>query len=248
LKPSHGLEVREWQERLKAKDFASLQVIIRDGTFLRLVVASDNKNYLRANSTRVNWDVSYDVPETGDAFTLGELIKTIPDLEKDYISWKSVSPAKACLEALKTIETDGDIEVRLRGNVAKDTILDLFPKTASSELTIEKREGSTIVRIPSSQMPFAVQKWSGPFDIGDAHLVAPIQSNLFLNDLSRYFATSYILGMLARYYPGKWISLGRGERGDSFYPMARIAVDFIESKFPQIVLDFLESPYEFEKQ
>ena len=53
------------------------------------------------------------------------------------------------------------------------------------------------------------------------------------------FALSYILGMLVRYYPTQWTALVHGQSADAALPTLSAAVDFIESEFPQVTLDFL---------
>lgn len=66
-------------------------------------------------------------------------------------------------------------------------------------------------------------------------------------DISKPAATyvlSYILGMLARYYPSKWMSLIRNEKGDALMPSLLKSLSYIENKFPQTVVDLLETPKE----
>ena len=59
---------------------------------------------------------------------------------------------------------------------------------------------------------------------------------------------SYVFGMLARYYPTAWISLRRGDKGDKIYPFAYRIMEFIDEKYPWVIIDFLNAPYEFEKE
>jgi hypothetical protein len=53
--------------------------------------------------------------------------------------------------------------------------------------------------------------------------------------------------MVVRYFPAIWISLGRQHKGDRIDPLVRRLVTLIQNQFPQIVLEFLRSPYDFEK-
>lgn len=54
------------------------------------------------------------------------------------------------------------------------------------------------------------------------------------------------MGMIARYFPTSWISLGRGEKGDKIYPLLLQVLDYIEEYGPKIYWDYLEGPYDFE--
>ncbi len=60
------------------------------------------------------------------------------------------------------------------------------------------------------------------------------------------FIISYVFGMMARYYPTAWISLRRGEKGDKIYPFVYRIMEFIDDKYPKVILDFLNAPYEFQ--
>lgn len=57
----------------------------------------------------------------------------------------------------------------------------------------------------------------------------------------------FFLGMLSRYFPSIWISIGRTQKGDTIYPLVIKAIEIIDNYFPTTILGFLESPYEFEK-
>jgi hypothetical protein len=51
--------------------------------------------------------------------------------------------------------------------------------------------------------------------------------------------TSYILGMLARYFPTHWMSLLSGEKGDALWPAINAAQRYIDSAFPEMVVEFI---------
>jgi len=50
-----------------------------------------------------------------------------------------------------------------------------------------------------------------------------------------FYATSYALGMLSRYYPSRWVSLLTGGRGDFSYPLLAEASRVVEDVFPQVL-------------
>jgi hypothetical protein len=62
------------------------------------------------------------------------------------------------------------------------------------------------------------------------------------------YIVSYVLGMMARYFPTTWISLKRVDKGDKIYPFIHRILDFIKERFPEQVLDFLNTPYDIENE
>ena len=53
-----------------------------------------------------------------------------------------------------------------------------------------------------------------------------------LSEFFKLYLTSYILGMLARYYPSKWMELLRNSPGDFARPLLLKAIEAIEADFP----------------
>ena len=62
------------------------------------------------------------------------------------------------------------------------------------------------------------------------------------------YSVSFILGTISRYYPSNWNNINKGINNDSVLPFALNYMDFIQEKFPQIIMDFIKSPYDFEKK
>ena len=102
------------------------------------------------------------------------------------------------------------------------------------------------VSIPDIYYPYFGQLREGPFGIGDVYLVRPIREGICLNTLGLYFGASFILGMVVRYFPRVWISLSRQQKGDRINPLVRRFVTLIQNRFPQIALEFLDSPDQIE--
>jgi hypothetical protein len=66
-------------------------------------------------------------------------------------------------------------------------------------------------------------------------LVRPFPNQDNLIDIHRMFIEVFILGMLSRYFPSKWTSLLRSEKGDIARSVILSAMDRIESGFPQLL-------------
>jgi hypothetical protein len=245
LKPSHGLEIKEWAKPLKSKIFGSLEITYTNGTFNDLLKATDNKSYLMANSSRVNWQVTYDMPTLGVAFSFEDLIKSVPDMDSDYKIWTEGEMFLANLATL--YHRDKRYEIKFNSILPDSTVSALFPRQYCASIETKMEGNASLISFADTFTPFITQKWHGPFDIGDAYVVPPIREKFYLNTLATYFALSYILGMMARYFPAMWVSLSRVEKGDSFFPLVNKVIDFIQDKYPLVVWDFINGPYDFER-
>ena len=76
---------------------------------------------------------------------------------------------------------------------------------------------------------------------GNTYVVGPLPSDLDLSSLSLLYLIAYSMGMLARYYPSKWLSLLNSSKGDFAFPLMKAATIVVEDRFPQLVLQELES-------
>lgn len=249
LKGSHGLEVIEWKQIIKNRDFENLEITVRDGTFLELLEATQNKNYLRANSSIVNYSSNLKSPQNGDSLTLKQLIQYFPDLNSEYNSWIDEKLSFAILKSLKI--DDDQLIIELKGLINDSTIELLFPNEYCPSKEIDKREHSTIIRYKECQWyPNITQLWHGhgAFNIGDACIIPTLPNDVGLNSLCGIYMISYVFGMMARYYPTTWMGIQRVEKGDKIYPFVKRILDFINDKFPRLILDFLNGPYDFEKK
>jgi hypothetical protein len=249
LKPSHGLDAKDWQGTLAhgLAKIADLEVAIGHGTFLELIEATGNKSYFKANSSGINWQVSFPVPTVGARFSLADLVARMPDVASDYEVWSGVPLLSAQMDAFT--RKGGHVEVKFASETKKETIQELFPSLGSS-LKISNAP-PFVATIPDTCIPYFSQLSFSAFGpalgIGDVHVVPPIRRDIYLNTLALYFSTSFILGMIVRYFPSTWISLGRQERGDRIFPMINRLTELVQTHFPKIVLEFLRSPYGFEK-
>lgn len=248
LRGSHGLEIKNWKQIIKSKEFEKLEIAFGQGTFSELLNETKNGNYLRANSSAVNWYSHLRLPEQGEKITLGQLIQYFPDLDKEYQSWLDEKLKYGVIESFLIETPDNKLQVTLRGTVSKDIIDLIFPEEYCKNKTLQTGT-STIIKFDKAKWyPNITQKWHGPFDIGDACVIPVLNNDIGLNLLAGMYAISYVFGMVARYYPSVWISLRRVETGDRIYPFALRILDFIHDKFPRQILDFLNAPYEFEKK
>jgi hypothetical protein len=248
LKPSHGLEVKNWPEILKNKDFENLEIAVGEGTFSELLKVTENKNYLSHNTSGINYDALMTPPDQGYRFSFKGLIQYFPDLDKEYKVWLEKDLDYAVLESLKhSGENNEKLEVSVNKCCNDELIELLFPtKYCPDRIISRQAHKTTIIFTCNKWMPNLTQCWKFPLDIGDVCVVPVMRDDKGLNLLGGMYAIAYVLGMMARYYPTTWISLMRSEKGDKIYPFVHRILDYIYDKFPKQVLTFLNAPYEFE--
>ena len=68
-------------------------------------------------------------------------------------------------------------------------------------------------------------------------IIRPLANGDNIVDIHRMYIESFILGMLSRYFPSKWMSLLRSEKGDIARSVILAASARIESTFPQLLRD-----------
>jgi len=82
--------------------------------------------------------------------------------------------------------------------------------------------------------------------MGSLFVVRSFSDNCDISKPAVTYILSYILGMLARYCPLEWMSLIRNEKGDTLMPSLLKSLSYIENKFPQTIVNLLETPKEVE--
>lgn len=247
LKPSHGLDAKHWQGILSngLSATGSLEVVIHEGMFLDLLKATNNTSYLRCNSSWVNGYFSFALPTTEQSFTLEDVVRSNLDVSHEYSTWKGTDFVSLQYESSK-LKEESKYELTIPKIVEKEYVEKVFPREQCQELEIIHNGNKTIITLNSTITPYFSQRSDGFFGIGDVYIVPLIKDGIYLNTPSLYFATSYILGMLARYFPATWISLGRVAKGDAIFPLINRLMELIQHKYPQVVLDFLKTPYNFQ--
>lgn len=248
LKHSHGLEINNWNQVIKSKNFENLEIVIRDGTFYELITTTKNYNYLRVNSSVVNWFSFFRIPQKGYNIQLKQLINYYPDLEKEYELWTKEKIHYALFDSFKGDFDKYIFNIELQGVVERNVIDLLFPNDLCKDLTVTQDRRKTKVNFRTNSMiPNITQIWHRPSHIGDACFIPPIKDHVGFNLISGLYMVSFVFGMMARYFPTTWIGIMRGEKGDKIFPFVHRIMDFIDEIFPIVLLDFLNSPYFLEK-
>lgn len=246
LKPSHGLETKNWQNHLHQRNFDKLTVAVTNGTFHELQKATNNKSYFKNNSSAVSLSLNFDIPKIGTEIKFSELIETISDLSDEYQSWCEKKLWFFQVQKFDTKNNDYHYHFK-RGKYLKHT--EELPNVFR-DVDYDKIEYRGLFIVASNNTsPQLSQRFYDSFNagIGELVLTKSIGKNIHLNTLSQLYLLSYCMGMLARYFPSVWMSLSRREKGDGIYPLFIKAMQLIENQFPLTVLEFLTGPYDFEK-
>lgn len=240
--PSHGLKINNWTDISSTGKFENIIVKSSSGTFKELLKATNNKSYFRAKSSGINWHAEYVIFDGEYEFSLKELSYSYPDLKKSVEAWLGESVPSYELDKLKHAGDKTIVEAIGKGNFEE-----IFPEHFYKNRKIEESDRITKITFESNVPPHLSQKWSSAFQvIGDPYLIPPFNGFFFLNDISKMFATSYIFGTISRYYPTAWNNITSGIKDDRILPFSINLMDFLQEKYPQIIMDFINSPYAFE--
>ena len=192
----------------------------------------------------MNWSIGASVPEPSSEFTFQEIVARVPDLKNQYSAWTGESVDLTPLTSFERDDAHGLFKFAVPSS-AERHIDSLFPPDSYSHREIERQGDRITVKINQATVPFFAQS-TGAFSIGNAVLYANLGSGIYFTPLAAGFIASYILGMLCRYFPTSWISIARSERGDAVYPLVIRLLDWIQDKYPAMIVDILRGPYEFE--
>lgn len=248
IEQSHGLSFKNCSDVFTSKKYQDLILKTSSGTFNELIIATGNKTYIRNGTSNISASIRYDLPEKEIEFSLLDISYSFPDLKQSLEAWLNEKASMSLLSNEWIKPVDEKYTYLLQGKHDLSLCEKLFPNSVFSNVEIlDKGEFSKITH-DNSQLPLIVQKWVNAFQvIGDPFIIPPLSNGIFLNNISLMYAASYVFGMLSRYYPSVWNNINKGIISDGIFPFAINLMSLLEQKYPQVILDFLRSPYDFEK-
>lgn len=239
LKKAHGLQVINWGDHLNSKEFENLRLQITSGTFNELLNATNNTCFFRAMSSGVNAQTQFPIPTNSQEFGFKDVLRCFVDLEGQFEAFHGEPLVHATFNSIHYPE-EGKAFYSVGGNLDQSKIDILFPNEKFQGKTNNISSSGASILLSKGVHINLTQKFRGAMDmIGHCHVVQLFDDEIYLNDISKYFASAYVIGMLCRYYPTTWMSLKRGEKGDRMYPYIINLIKQIESYYPVMVLDFL---------
>jgi hypothetical protein len=257
LQQGHGLAVHSWQQTLAAGIKAVPDLVLKPakGTFVELADSTrriDRATVFMAPHPNVmsirqaNEGVNGALPR-GWSVTLRDLLGRIPDLHDLYE--ETFQEHAPCLRVFVLLlvgrgpfQTSIDVLATRMGLPAEERVrrdLHLDPAETLTTHGFHRLLGYEIehwsVQQPREsqqdvldRLPFLVNDGEG-----DLYVVPDVPQGPRLSKLLLLYATSFALGMLARYYPSRWVGLLTGRAGDFAYPLLAEASRVIEDVFPQ---------------
>lgn len=250
LKPSHGLEAIDWRGTL-SKGIANifdLQVRATEGTFTELAAAVGNTQqaayWTMPDLTPVYYQAQFAAPR----FTRDRSPLSLDDLlGRDHRLvglYDRTTKRPTRIHLGEVIRKASGVEVYVFGsNFDAASILKRFGFPAGTPVHLGNSRRARI-----SSWCAELKGYEGfhellPTTVYVANdgmfVVEDFPNGDRLSILLRTFLLSYCLGMLVRYFPSRWMSLLRNEKGDVAQPLLLATVSAIEGEYPALVVQAL---------
>jgi len=261
LAEGHGLNASHWKETLRTtgKTIFELEAEVTRGTFAELAQATKNRErgyslyhgqYLEPMENLGTENLRAD--DRSQMLSLSSLIARLPDLTEAYRSTFGC-PARAYPTIVYSygemqkdyfiLNPSGDLPQR-------EVLQERFGWPPSLHLQ-EQDHHHSFGKIPGIEFRIG-ENTSSPAELGAnypvkndrygfPYLVEPFENGYQLSTLSIMFGISYFAGMLVRYFPSRWAALSSHKDRDKEHSLLMRALDIIEERFPQLILDELYS-------
>lgn len=258
LPGSHGIEAVSWQNAPGGIDqLPNLSLKITGGTFGALSKVTSNVERCLIHTTSMSAPPHYPLSRAGTTtintpatISIKMVLERLPDLSTIFTTTFGSSPK--CYQAIVFFLTE-------------DTQTDVY--ILETELGLPGADDIRSAIALPADVPFSTLDGVGPYKVknifyrinhsslsellaklppiksdreGNTYVVEPLPDGLDLSSLSLLYLIAYSMGMLARYYPSKWLSLLNSNKGDFAFPLLKAATTFVEERFPQLVLQELE--------
>lgn len=242
LSAAHGLQVVNWRETLDGdlvkalSSIGSLKIKTCSGLYLDLAKHTKNKICVHVNSSAVQWELSYPVPEPGSETSLEDVVARLPDLQEEIT--RSGGSVKYNHVQSCTYDKQKGLELKLVERVPCDVV------TSYGALGYNYASNGKSHDVTASPGTFnaaplqLVHKQIGAFGlIPDLHVAERLWGGS--SQICMTFKLSYFLGMLARYYPTHWMALVNGSKGDLYRPIILQAQRVVESYYPSLISELI---------
>jgi hypothetical protein len=241
----HGLETIDWAGTLSGDlsvalgTIGNLKIRTTAGLFDDLLKQTKNRICMHVRSAAVDWRVDYPQPAVGLELSLEALILSVPDLAQIPPS-VSDTPSLACINEMSYTD-EGGFSATTRSNQFagfQGSYIDLGYKVhLQGEQAQIKCDSKTFQGSTPQFMHTYVNKMFG--SIPTLFIVKPLHREARLSQLAVTYMLSYFFGMLTRYFPTHWVALHGGTRGDVLWPTISAAQNYVESVFPELVIELI---------
>jgi hypothetical protein len=266
LPPSHGITAEDWQNVLSGgiDQLPNLPLKITGGTFDVLSKVTSNVERCLVHGVPSGLPPRHLLVREGTAtittpttISIKLVLERLPDLSTVFDTTFGSSPK--CFQAMLVIlseDTQTDVHILetelgwpgvddMRSAFGLPADIPLQPSDAPWQYTVNNiiYRRTIVYCINHSSKSELIEKLP-PIKSnrdGDTYVVEPLPDGLDLSSLSLLYLIAYSMGMPARYYPSKWLSLLNSSKGDFAFPLMKAATTVVEDRFPQLVLQELES-------
>ncbi|EKF9663271.1 hypothetical protein O1C66_003543 [Vibrio cholerae] len=252
LKASHGLEVYNWQQTLSSgiKNVLNLEIKATDGTFRELVDVCSHINsisfFIGATNNKAGNGHVLGKPKfarDGSVLTLGDLLSRSIYTCRDYEgitgepSQSSFARVASTNEGMYFAFPLVGVPTFLANKIDGESIVYGSSLKVAPGLRAAADAKDAIVILSNGDNSHYSKFPSFIYKAGDfATVISDFPNGDKLTEFTKLCLLSYILGMLVRYYPSKWISLLKNEKGDRAQPLMLEIVSAIESNFAEEAL------------
>jgi hypothetical protein len=247
LKPSHGIEVSNWQATLShgVKAVADLRLLLNPtGTLAEFVRVSQGRTTLPVRTddfqqTSITLRGSREVPSPVSV-TLKEVLARMPDLQQLYSdiagepsSVFNVGIQQSAARDATHVAVFATRDHQLDQNALQSAAVQLATATVAPHH--QPGDNREALRFSWSHAPgeapadgFPPLKYDPPLTL----LVLPFSHELDLSIAATLYLFSYAIGMLSRYFPQHWLAGLTGGRGDGLFPLVREGLRTLPTAFP----------------
>ena len=253
LTKGHGLEVHDWSATLSGEisqaiaKIGDLQVVTCSGLFNDFIESTENVLCLHTSHARVDWSLPYAKPRLGVKISFMELLSRIPDFENEI---KMFSSANYAVANEISYSSDKGFAISHISNMPT-SLIECYKNKGYTIDCIEKEKFSMTGTsdLFCNDLPLFLHKYIDKMFglIPRLYLVKPLNCGNNYSEMGFCYLVSYFMGMLSRYYPTHWLSLINGGKGDLMWPVINRAQSYIETVFPELVLEYIQEKVKEEK-
>ncbi len=245
LKGSHGLETVNWAQTMTGsiedglRNIEKLTIRTTAGLFSQFLNQSKNQIPIHIHSSKVDWSICHDVPNTGLTLTFDDLLSRTPDLHKEYSDLGKI-PKYSPIHDLSFNNEDG-----FKAKTAAKMLAPMSASFQNAGYTLEIQKDVTTIECSAQNIqdhtPIFMHGYLDKIfsSIPRLHIVEPLPNDVTLSQMAITYMHSYILGMLVRYYPTHWVSLIQGSRGDKYWPTLNRVQRYVEIVYPELVAELI---------
>lgn len=251
LRQGHGLETVAWSATLSSDlpvalaSIGNLRVRTCGGLFSDLVEATDKHIALRIYDRTI--PVSVEEGRLGREASFSDILDRLPDIRTAVSAerprkWIRLKDFVYSPDSGATITVHGKpdhpvcVEYAAAGFALSP---ENDPYDSSAERTVLKiDEGGFRKYFPQLIDTRVIRTMGGH---PSPHLISKFSPDAWFSQISVTYMVSFILGMLARYFPTHWSALMGGEKGDAIWPNINAAQTYVEVALPELVLEVIDN-------